>query len=401
MRRTIHLATLLSIIILSPPALTGGYALAWGRATLPAQQDACPPAGPGPGSYKGSCPTHSNQPNCHPLELFEITRHGSSSRIISRATLVYHAPDGSLTKPQNCTDLTTSHYRQNPAGGNWFWEYDTETHTGSGYATMHDQFSPAVIQMYGDKLASLPQNFENNRADPEMDWSIRTRYSPIPALYDRYTYERPCFVRVTYDGTTGDFRVAENGPALWTGKVLDLSPAALAELGIHSGGPHFVTFEILEEGCPAIERRPDYTAENTRAELLAEGLAVESDPLVLQGDRDDSRWVKYRNLGDITWFREDDVIQLSDLDGMPSLVYCNEWRSVTEPGTFVEQQVLPGEVATFPIPVCRHSMTPDEYSETFALKAMTGVPFWATGDGRQDAPAVEAGAVTLRVVSEK
>jgi hypothetical protein len=384
MRRTIHLVILLSTILLSA---------AWGRV---AQQDACPPAGPGPGGYKGSCPTHSNQPNCHPLELFEISRQGSVSRIISRADYVYRAPDGSLTKPQNCADLTTSYYRQNPAGGNWFWEYDSKTHTGSGYATMHDQFSPDIVQLYGDRLASLPQNFENNRADPEMDWSIRTRYSPIPALYDRYTDERPCFVRVTYEGSSRDFRVAENGPALWTGKVLDLSPAALTDLGIYSGGPHFVTFEILQEGCPAIERRPDYTPENTRAELLVED---EPGPLVLQGDRDDSRRVKFRNLGDVTWFREDGIIHLADREGMPSLVYCDEWRSVSEPGTFVEQQVLPGEVATFPIPVCRHSMTPDEYGETFALKAMTGVPFWVTGDGRQDSPAVDAGTVTLRVVS--
>jgi hypothetical protein len=386
-RRIAYLAAWLSIAVLA--------------AAPPVQQDACPPAGPGPGGYKGACPTHSNQPNCHPLELFEITRHGSVSRIISRATQVYYAPDGSLAKPQNCTAVTTGYYRQNPAGGNWFWEYDTQTHTGSGYATMHDQFSPVIVQLYGDRLASLPQNFENNQADPEMDWSIRTRYSPIPALYDRYTDERPCSVRVTYNGTARDFRVVENGPALWTGKVLDLSPAALTELGIYSGGPHFVTFELLEEGCPAIERRPDYTPENTRAELLVEGLAAApDDPLVLPpGGRDDSRWVKYRNLGDITWFRDDKIIYLADRDELPSLVYCDEWRSVSEPGTFVEEQVLPGEVATFPIPVCRHSMTPDEYSETFALKAMVGLPFWVTGDGRQDPPAVEAGAVTLRVVS--
>lgn len=367
---------------------------AWNYPEPPRIQNDCPPEGSGPGGYKGTCSVHSNQPNCHPLEMFEITRNGSLSRVISRAEQVYYASDGSLSKPQNCTDVVLKWYRQNPAGGNWFWEYDTETHKGSGYATMHNQFNQNMHQLYGDKLASISQNFENNSADPEMDWTIRTRYSPIPALYDRYSSERPCFVRVTYEGTTRDFRVVENGPALWTGKVLDLSPAALTDLGIYSGGSHFVTFEILSEGCPMIERRPpEYTPDNTRAELLAEGLAARSDPLTLQGDRDDTLWVKYRNTGDLTWYREDNVVQLSAIGGMPCPVYCQDWLSVTEPGTFVEDKVLPGEVATFPLPVCRHSMTPGKYEEAFALKAMTGLPFWIAADGQ--------GRVTLRVVGEE
>ncbi len=115
------------------------------------------------------------------------------------------------------------------------WSFHHATLSGSGWATnwsgKSGWWEPHEIKRT-DRYVSLPQNFEND---------LGTSHSPIPRL----TWREPTFVKVYSNETKkcGIFRVADNGPALWTGNAIDMTLQAQQDIGMEGDGQ--VQFQIL------------------------------------------------------------------------------------------------------------------------------------------------------------
>lgn len=115
------------------------------------------------------------------------------------------------------------------------WVFNHSTFSGYGKATRWSgsggYWIPHVINPE-DPFVSLPQNFRND---------IGTYHSPIAP----FTYNPPTYVRVSspQTGVSRIFRLADNGPALWTGHAIDMTRRAQQDINISDGD--FVNFEIL------------------------------------------------------------------------------------------------------------------------------------------------------------
>jgi hypothetical protein len=121
------------------------------------------------------------------------------------------------------------------------WYFDHQTQSGAGDATIWcvGGCTPGGSQIEigkDDAYASFPMNARESRLNG----------SPIP----QYRYDPAVYVKVTVaaTGKSGVFRIADAGPALGTGHVLDLTPAAAASLGL-TGDDHFgnIHFRLLAD----------------------------------------------------------------------------------------------------------------------------------------------------------
>jgi hypothetical protein len=122
-------------------------------------------------------------------------------------------------------------------GRTWTWNHCTLS--GHGNTTTwgggHSGFSGQSIGAT-DRLVSLPQLFTRTASDQRA-----LDHCPVPA----FTYEPPTYVLVANPETNQSriFRLADVGPALWTGAAIDMTEQAQQDIGVQSLNE--VDYEVL------------------------------------------------------------------------------------------------------------------------------------------------------------
>ncbi|MDD4352073.1 MAG: L,D-transpeptidase family protein [Candidatus Gracilibacteria bacterium] len=265
----------------------------------------------------------------------------------------------------------------------------TQTFASNEYQARMSETPPSALQLKENESLAVVAKFENLGETPwYKDFSQNSSVSLVASrhynrqsvFYDKNTWKNPGTILMqetkVEQGETAIFSFNLNAP--YQSETYREYFQLTANDGSYLGPEFYIDVQVGESNGEVLGAAAESTSASEYQSYLdrqdlanydAEFVAQASFPSVEQGEVADF-YFKFKNTGKVTWFNEGEnaiYLTASNPDGRESKFTNNSWEN-SHQIAMAEEEVAPGETATFTFELDTNGVDENVYREYFALE---------------------------------